>query len=397
MHSTLPHTRQWYHLLALTVAHTVADIYVGLIAPVLVPMHDRYGISLAGLIFIASLLGFSSNIFQIPIGHMRATWTRPWMICGGVLLAGTSVFIPCLPSGACCMAGMAAIALLSGLGVATVHPEGLRAVHGLDKIPSALATAVFMVGGFVGFAGGALLSAGITDHFGLGALAWLYLLAPLASVPLLWSGVRLPVETAESREREAVRAERGPAVPFVPLFVIASVLATSSQVQAILLPSYLHDEAGYTLSFSGLSFTLFGVGGATGAILWGALAPRLGHLRVLLFATLAGTPLTLLYLWLAPQTKYAAALLAFTGFIVYTGFPLCVALARDAESSLRVSQRMGWISGGTWGIAAMALWAIGPVADAVGFGLPLHLIWVGYLVAAAMIFVQMRKLRQSGN
>ena len=391
MHSTLSRTRQWCQLLALTFAHIVADTYVGLISPVLIPMHDRYGVSLGALIFIASLLGFSSNIFQIPIGHMRATWTRPWMICAGVMLAGSSVFISCLPTGAHCMVGMAAIALLSGLGIATVHPEGLRAVHGLDKIPSALATAVFMVGGFTGFAGGALLSSSITDHFGLGALGWLYLFAPLASVPLIWSGVRLPVETAATRTREAVRAGRAPAVPFVPLFVIASVLATSSQVQAILLPSFLHDEAGYTLSFSGLSFTMFGIGGAVGAILWGALAPRLGHLRVLLFATLAGAPLTMLYLWLAPQTKCAVMLLAFTGFIVYTGFPLCVALARDAASGLRVSQRMGLISGGTWGIAAMALWIIGPVTDRIGFGLPLHLTWIGYLAAAAMIFAQMRK------
>ena len=393
MHSTLSHTRQWCNLLALTVAHTVADIYVGMISPVLIPMRDRYDVSLAALVFIASLLAFSSNVFQIPIGHMKATWTRPWMICGGVLLAGLSAFIPCLQPGPCSMIGMAVIALLAGLGVATVHPEGLRAVHGLDKIPSALATAVFMVGGFLGFAGGALLASSITEHFGLTALAWLYLLAPLASVPLIWSGVRLPIETAETRNAEVARTERGPAVPFVPLFVIASVLATSSQIQAILLPSYLHDEAGYSLSFSGLSFTLFGLGGATGAILWGALAPRLGHLRVLMSATLAGTPLTLLYLWLAPQTKYAIALLSFTGFIVYTGFPLCVALARDAASGLRLSQRMGWISGGTWGIAAMALWIIGPVADKIGFRLPLHLTWIGYLVAATMICAQMRKTR----
>jgi FSR family fosmidomycin resistance protein-like MFS transporter len=396
-------------LLALTFAHAVADTYVGLIAPVLIPMRDRYGVSLAALIFIASLLGFSSNIFQIPVGHMRATWTRPWTICVGVLLAGLSVFIPCLPAGPHSVAGMAAVALLAGLGVATVHPEGLRAVHGLDRIPSALATAVFMVAGFMGFAGGALLSSIIAERFGLDALAWLYLLAPLAGVPLVWSGVRLPVEgepLLEGRPRPEVAghpeaedrlAEKMPAVPFWPLFALAAVLATCSQIQATLLPSYLHEEAGYTLSFSGLSFTLFGLGGMVGAVLWGALAPRLGHLRVLLASALAGAPLTALYLWLAPQTKGAAALLAFTGFVVYTGFPLCVTLARGAASPLRVSQRMGLISGGTWGIAAVALWVIGPVAERVGLRVLLHLIWIGYLAAAAMTFVQVRRRWAGGS
>lgn len=391
MQNPLSSTHQWRQLLALTFAHAIADTYVGLVAPVIIPMRDHYGVSLAVLIFITSLLGFSSNIFQIPIGHLRATWSRPWTICGGVLLAGLSVLIPCLPPGPHSVVIMAAIALLAGVGVATVHPEGLRAVHGLDQIPSALSTAVFMVAGFMGFAGGALLSSVITEQFGLNALVWLYLLAPLASVPLLACGVRIPVETARV-EGVPARTAGVPAVPFGLLFVMASVLATCSQIQATLLPSYLHEEAGYSLSFSGLSFTLFGLGGMVGAVLWGALAPRLGHLRVLLFSALAGAPLTALYLWFAPQTKGAAALLVVTGFTVYTGFPLCVALARDAVSPLRMGPRMGLISGGTWGIAAVALWIIGPIAERTGLRVLLHLIWIGYLVAAAMAFIEMRRV-----
>jgi hypothetical protein len=44
-------------------------------------------------------------------------------------------------------------------------------------------------------------------------------------------------------------------------FAIATILATCSQIQATLLPTYLHKELGYSLSFSGASFTLFGIGG----------------------------------------------------------------------------------------------------------------------------------------
>jgi len=205
--------------------------------------------------------------------------------------------------------------------------------------------------------------------------------------------VRLPVEAAKPVP-DVPSAERTPSVPFGTLFVMAAVLATCSQIQGTLLPSYLHEEAGYSLSFSGLSFTLFGVGGMAGAVLWGALAPRLGHLRVLLATALVGAPFTALYLWLAPRTKGAVAVLAFTGFIVYTGFPLCVALARYADSSLRVSQRMGLISGGTWGVAAVVLWIIGPIAEHTGLRLLLHLIWIGYLAAAAMTLFQMRRAKR---
>lgn len=66
--------QQWRQLMALTFAHAVADTYGGIIAPVIIPMRDHYGVSIAMLIFVTSLLGFASNIFQIPVGHLRATW-----------------------------------------------------------------------------------------------------------------------------------------------------------------------------------------------------------------------------------------------------------------------------------------------------------------------------------
>ena len=377
------YAQQWRQLLALTFAHAIADTYVGIIAPVLIPMRDHYGVSIALLIFIASLLGFSSNIFQIPVGHLRASWTSPGLIALGVLLAGVSVLIPCLPAGPFSVVWMSLLALAAGLGVATVHPEGLRALHGLDKIPSSLSTAVFMVAGFTGFAGGALLSSTLTERFGLGSLVWLYAAAPTAAVPLFLSGIRLPIETDKAKSALEHR-ENIPSIPFAPLFLMAALLATCSQIQATLLPSYLHEEAGYSLSFSGFSFTLFGLGGMVGAITWGTLAPRLGHLRVLLFSALAGAPLTALYLLLAPRAAAAAGLLAFTGFIVYTGFPLCITLARYADSSLRFGTRMGLISGGSWGIAAVVLWGLGPLTEHIGLGVPLHLIWIGYLGAALM-------------
>ena len=78
---------QWRQLLAVTLAHAVADIYVGFITPLLVPMHERYGVSFGAMVFIAALLGFSANIFQVVIGSVRPTWTRPWLINAGLLLA----------------------------------------------------------------------------------------------------------------------------------------------------------------------------------------------------------------------------------------------------------------------------------------------------------------------
>ena len=381
---TAPLRKQWFQLASLTLAHAVADTFVGIISPVMVPLCDQYRVSLPMLIFASSILGFSSNIFQIPIGHLHAKLTSPILIAGGVLLAGTSVFMTQLPlTGTISVVAMSLIALIAGLGVATVHPEGLRAVHGLKLIPSSLSTAVFMVAGFFGFSSGALLSSTLVDGYGMGSLVYLYWLAPLSVIPLCLCKMRLPIE-AEMVQEAPSPTDKIPHVPFVPLIIMASILAICSQTQAALLPAYLQKEVGYSLSFSGLSFTLFGLGGMVGAVTWGALAPRIGHLRILITVTLLGAPMTLIYLLWAPHSKWAVAFLAFTGFIVYTGFPLCITLARYAQSSLRFGQRMGFASGGTWGLAAMTLWCLGPLSSYTGLGPLLHLIWVGYLIAAAI-------------
>ena len=389
--SSAPLRRQWSQLLALTLAHAVADVYVGIVAPVLVPLANRYNVSIALLIFVTSLLAFSANAWQIPIGNMRAFWSSPLPISAGVFLSGLSVFLGVLPTGPLCPLWMSAVAIVTGFGVAIVHPEGLRAVHGLNKISSSLSTAVFMVAGFAGFSGGALISSAMTEAWGLKSLVWLYALAPLSVAPLFLTRVRLPIFIGKKKSESDLR-ENIPSIPFLPIFVMAATLATCSQIQATLLPTYLHKDVGYTLSFSGFSFTLFGVGGMVGAITWGVLAPRIGHLRVVLLSSLLGAPLTLFYLLWAPHAKVAALLLTFTGFIVYTGFPLCITLARYADSTLRFSQRMGLISGGTWGIAAIVLWILGPISEHTGMGPLLHLVWIGYLATAVMVFWLKRRM-----
>jgi FSR family fosmidomycin resistance protein-like MFS transporter len=388
---TAPLRKEWFQLASLTLAHAVADTFVGIIAPVLVPLCDQYHVGLSLLIFASSILAFSSNIFQIPIGHLHAKLTSPILIIGGVLLAGTSVFMTQLPlTGTVSVVCMSALAIVAGLGVATVHPEGLRAVHGLKLIPSSLSTAIFMVAGFFGFAGGALLSSSLVDTFGMGSLIYLYGLAPLSVIPLYLCKIRLPIE-AEMILEAPKTTDTIPRLPFIPVLVVASILAICSQIQAALLPAYLQKEVGYSLSFSGLSFTLYGLGGMVGAVTWGVLAPRIGHLRILISATLIGAPMTLIYLLWAPHSKWAVAFLAFTGFIVYTGFPLCITLARYSISSLRFGQRMGLASGGSWGIAAMTLWCLAPISDYTGLGPLLHLIWIGYILAGLIAFYAARR------
>jgi len=60
---------------------------------------------------------------------------------------------------------------------------------------------------------------------------------------------------------------------------------------------------------------------------------------------------------------------------------------------MRFGQRMGLISGGSWAIAAVVLWILGPIVKHTGIGPLLHLIWIGYFAAVVMTLVEIRKKR----
>ena len=62
-------------------------------------------------------------------------------------------------------------------------------------------------------------------------------------------------------------------------------------------------------------------------------------------------------------------------------YPRLVSMSRRAEGTLPMSARMGIIVGGTWGIAGIALLAIGQIASRIGLAPVMHLSWIFYLLS----------------
>ncbi len=84
-----------------------------------------------------------------PSRSGRERCARPRLIQTGVLLGCIICFIGLIPAGPEAMWMLTALVLVLGVGVALVHPEGLRAVCAIDgsAIPSSVATSVFMLSG----------------------------------------------------------------------------------------------------------------------------------------------------------------------------------------------------------------------------------------------------------
>lgn len=368
---------QWAALLVLALAHCVADLFGGLVPAILPALRTHFALSLTTGVTLLTVLNLSTNSIQVISGHWFSSSRQPVLLSLGLVLAALIGCLHLLPPSTYSLPVLFAIMIVGGAGIAVVHPEALRGVHALDRIAPSFATACFMVGGFIGFAGGAYGGARLVERFGLRGLGILWLGPVLALALIARSKIVLAVESAETPGPAGAAAS--PTLRLGQLLVLAIPLACSSTLLACLLPSYLN-ERGATLSYGGASVMWLGAGGVAGILFWGYIAQRIGTLRALNLALFTGLPALVLYLHGDATQPRLIPLLLVAGFCPYAAYPLIVTMARHA-AGLRLGSRMGLIVGGVWGVASLVLMALGPVADRWGIGRVIHLAWTGYLLS----------------
>ncbi|MFC1783991.1 MFS transporter [Planctomycetota bacterium] len=369
-------TRQWVQLTVLTYVHFIVDVFAGMLPALLPKIRDDYTISLTRGIILLTVMSIVCNGMQIATGNLRARQRQALFLPVGLLLSTCMCLMAMVPQSGSAEYWFYVMAVVSGTGIAIVHPEGLRAIHALDKIAGSISTAVFMMGGFFGFAVGAWLS---TELVTLWELKGLYILIPLALIGLgamYLFRVRLAVE--EDHENNN-RVEKIQSLPFLSILLMAVPAAISTTIIMSLLPTRLR-ELELELTFGGLSSMMLVGGGVLGSLLWAWLAHKRGHLVGSIAALLLGIPFFLFYLkWM--RAKPAVWLLFGGGFCTIAAYPLMVTMSRYARGA-SLGLRMALMVGGTWGVASLVLAGLGPIADALNSVQPiLNWFWVGYVIS----------------
>ncbi len=368
--------QQAFHLLILMGAHITGDLLGGILGAILPALRAHFNLSLSAGLNLIALMGMSCNIFQVVAGHFQTTNSRPWGLSIGLVLACLIPLIGLVPAGYPHFAGLAALLIVGGVGVAWIHPNGLRGVHHLHRIPSSISTALFMVGGFAGFSSGAWISGAIVEKAGLPGLAWLIPLGLVMALIVPLSGLRL--STDENTAPAATDPHGVPGVAFPHLLTMGVLAALAAVILTTLLPTHLH-QLGFPLSIGGRTVFFFGLGGAAGSLFWGYMAHHKGYGFALRGSLGMGIPILIAYLLLAAK-PWAFWLLLLASFFLYAAYPLIVTLARHSSSCMPLGKRMGLIVGGSWGIAGLVLMGLGPVGESFGLAPILHLSWVCYIL-----------------
>jgi FSR family fosmidomycin resistance protein-like MFS transporter len=323
----------------LAAAHLFDDVNQGVI-PALIPFFvTERGFTIAAAAGLVLAANASSSVLQPLFGQLADRRSAPWLVPGGLLLAGIGVALTGLaPTYALTLAAAAA----SGIGVAAFHPEASRQVHAASGKRKAMAMSLFAVGGNLGFAFGPAIATPLQIALGLRGTILLAIPAVAMALTLALAGrwAAGPKEDAAASETPEDRW-----APFARLTIAVACRAIVFAGLNVFIPLYWIRVFGMSKAAGGAALTVMLFAGVAGTLAGGWLADRFGR-RVVVFASMVGLLPLLLAFVIASRPGLALAILVPIGVALSLPFSVMTVLGQEY-----LPGRVGTASGVTIGLA----------------------------------------------
>jgi FSR family fosmidomycin resistance protein-like MFS transporter len=369
----------------LALAHFSCDLNQGAL-PILLPFfiaeHAITYAAAATIIFAANLV---SSVIQPVVGHIADRRSMPWLIPSGVLIAGLGFSCAGIaPS----YSMVLLVVALSGVGVATFHPEGARQAHRLAGGSKATAMSLFTFGGQLGFAIGPLAATVALLHWGLPGTLW-FALPAMVVAAFVAAGTRHPLaEAKQGADHRSVTVEERSKDAWLPFFSVAAAVVCRSVIFFGLntfLPLFWMNVLRQSTAVGGTALTILVAGGMIGNLVGGRLADRFGYRRAA-FVEYTLLACLLPFLAFTRDAGSATMLLVPIGLLLSAPNSAMVVLGQSY-----LPNHIGLSSGVTMGLAfsfgGMATPLLGWIAD--NHGLPAAISTVAFLpiVCAGLVLL----------
>lgn len=312
-------------LVLLSLGHLSTDIYQGALPAILPFLKAKLSLSysMAGLIMLAS--NFASSVIQPLFGFISDREEKPLLLPLGCIVAGIGISLLSLPSS---YVAVLALVMVSGLGVASYHPEGFKTAYYFTGQKAATGMSIFSVGGNLGFALGPVFSIYLIKHFGLSSLPAMIIpsLFFLTAVFFFWKTLIIP--KMERRPIKEGSREIRKEAAFSMLLLVLTVIMRSWTHAGLTtyIPFYYIDYLKGDPIYAGKLVSVFLLGGVVGTLLGSPLADRWGHKPYLVFS-LASTSL-LLPLIFAVKGYLLFLVLGTIGMVLISSFTVTIVMAQ---------------------------------------------------------------------
>lgn len=380
-------------LLLLSCGHMVVDIYQGALPVVLPFLKQNLGLSytVTGTILIVSNL--TSSIIQPLFGFLSDRKDKAFLLPLGAFLAGAG--FACLPL----VGGYLPIIVLvavSGMGIASYHPEGFKTARSFTGEKMATGMSVFSVGGNTGMALGPILALSLVHYLGFSSLSWMIVPSLVFTVAILLLRRTVAIDPTVA----AGKGKTGPSRPkgaVMSMIVLISVIILRTWVQMGLMtyiPFYFIDFLQGSPVVAGRLVSMFLLGGAFGTLAGAPLADRWGHAFWLRLSMLASAILFPCIFY--TRGIFLLAIVTLLGMALISSFSVTVVMGQNLfPGNLGVAS--GLIVGFAIGAGGIGVTLLGVVADV--YGVPAALKTIGALPVGGFLLALLleRLLRRAAE
>jgi len=369
-------------LLILSLGHLVVDIYQGALPAILPFLKEKLELSYAmtGMILMAS--NFTSSILQPVFGYVSDKKAMAYLLPVGLLAAGVGFSLP-YPSH---FALILVLVFISGLGVASYHPEGYKTAHFFTGEKAATGMSFFSVGGNIGFSLGPIFSMYIIDILGFSWLPVIVVPALLCTAVILAyrRTIMMPVAVhGEAVKRGGTNVSKA---AYVSLGMVILIVVMRSWTQIGLMtyiPFYYIDYLKGDPLFAGKLVFVFLFCGAAGTLIGAPIADRFGHrffVRVSMFLSMITLPI--MFLPAIEKSPLLFVVLGFQGMLLISSFSVTIVMAQKLLPS-RLGIASGLMVGFAIGTGGLGVTILGVVAD--HYGVPVALYSIAVLPLAGFL------------
>lgn len=374
-------------LTILSAAHFVTDINQGAL-PALLPFFKEtlnLSYTISGVILLSANL--TSSIIQPAFGHLSDRrpigWflpLSPFIACLGLSLTGLvsnySLLLVCV--------------MISGIGIASFHPEGFKTAYYFTGGKKATGMSIFAVGGNFGIAVGPILALTLVTSFGLQGTLSIILLGILIGVVLILNMPMFtgPVEFAHREAKKEVKAPltRNQKISFSLLVSIATLRAWIQFGLVTYIPFYYINYLKGNPLYAGKLVSTFLMAGVVGTLLGAPLADRWGHKKFLLTSLILSFPLLLLFYYSSGPTAFVFSAVA--GMVLISTFALTTVMGQ-ALLPQHLGMASGMMVGFTISAGGIGVTLLGAIADTWGVPTAIKTIFAMPLIAFGLgLFVK---------
>jgi MFS transporter, FSR family, fosmidomycin resistance protein len=363
---------------ALSGGHLAVDFAGGALPALLPFLRDRFHLSytLAAVLVLASSV--SSSVVQPLFGLWSDRRGAIWLLPAGIAVGGIGI---ALASASPTYGLVVLCVVVSGLGTAAYHPEGSKFAAYASGSRRASGMSLFSVGGNVGYALGALVTAPIVVALGLGG--GLLLMVPglvvaglvLRLVPFL---LTLEPEGMRADRPAAVGAERRGAMGLLLTIVAFRSVAWFGLITFVPLWEV---SLGHSKSYGAHLLALMLLTGAVGTLLAGPVADRIGRRPVLMASNVVVPPAIVVFVLVGGIP--GALALCVVGPAVVGTFGVTMVMSQEYLPR-HIGMASGLSIGLSIGLGGIAAVILGAVADSVDLRAALYVCAAAPVVGAVL-------------